>query len=222
MSIIVKVLILFCRGLLHLCLVLLSGESRPNQCLSEHGDCSCSRRTNFVVPNARLSIVFWPGPGANRSRSTERIRMGRCVGGPNQTSAHAQAPSKVSAGSASVAVKANLTPLSDGRTCLLCEEPDTAKDLVDETRAIAWAYAPDPKTRKNVGHVCYYCHRVFRARFQAKFRSVENLQRHFGVDLQAMQLFQHWRKTAVEAMVQQSSRDISIKWGTEEGATLGV
>jgi hypothetical protein len=58
---------------------------------------------------------------------------------------------------------------------------------------MVWGYPPDPSTRKNRGLVCYYCLRVFGARFKAKYRSVEALKSVFGTQMQVMQMFMHWR-----------------------------
>lgn len=79
-----------------------------------------------------------------------------------------------------------------------------------------WAYPPCPRTRKNRGMVCYYCNRVFTARFKAKFRSIDNIRKEFGENMETLQLFRHWRGVAVEAMMAAGSRDIIVKWGEEQ------
>jgi hypothetical protein len=81
---------------------------------------------------------------------------------------------------------------------------------------MVWGYPPDPSIRKNRGLVCYYCLRVFGARFKAKYRSVEALKSVFGTQMQVMQMFMHWRGMAVEMFQKAGNREVTVRWGDED------
>ena len=90
---------------------------------------------------------------------------------------------------------------------------DSAQDPIESHRVLGWGYPPDSSSRKNLGLVCYYCLRVFGARFKAKYKSVEILKQTFGTQMEVMQMFNHWRQMAIDLFKQHSSRDVTVRWG---------
>ena len=68
-----------------------------------------------------------------------------------------------------------LVALPDGRRCLICDVPDAECDLVYPERTYLWAYPCDPVTRKNTGLCCYYCYRVWTARFRSLYSGIPAL-----------------------------------------------
>ena len=58
--------------------------------------------------------------------------------------------------------KDNARPLApDGRVCALCGVSDQAKDLASPPEFVAWGYAYNKQTGRNVGTTCVYCRRVY-------------------------------------------------------------
>ena len=47
----------------------------------------------------------------------------------------------------------------DGRCCIACGVADTAVDVLGKA-PYPWAYPFNKVTKKNVGHVCWYCQRI--------------------------------------------------------------
>ena len=107
---------------------------------------------------------------------------------------------------------------ADGRICGLCEVKDTAADPVENGRTIVWAYICK-KTLTNKGYVCYYCQRVFNARFKAKYKSVAALKIAFGQDLNVIQNFKHWRGICIKIFVDAGCREVTVRWGDEASAS---
>jgi hypothetical protein len=104
----------------------------------------------------------------------------------------------------------------DGRVCLICQVKDSDGDRVFVKECyMKWAYPPDALTKKNKGFVCYYCQRVYQARFKGKFKSIEAFVQACGNDLQLFQIFNHWLNMAVDIMKQNMVHDVKIRWGDE-------
>lgn len=106
----------------------------------------------------------------------------------------------------------------DGRECQLCRAKDSDADPIHSDRPYAWAYPPDVTTKKNRGFTCYYCYRVFTARFKAKHKSIEGFVAAQGADMSLVQLFRHWRKIAVDIMTKCGTSNVKVKWGDEAEA----
>lgn len=64
--------------------------------------------------------------------------------------------------------------------------------------------------------MCYYCQRVFQARFKAKYKSVQKLLEQFGIDVMVLRMHKHWRQVCVLATTQAGTLAVKITWGTEE------
>ena len=56
-----------------------------------------------------------------------------------------------------------------GRECIICCFTDDSDDPCFAGLKRLWGYPPDPVTGKTSGYVCYYCMRVFNARFKANW-----------------------------------------------------
>ena len=105
---------------------------------------------------------------------------------------------------------------ADGRACIVCQCKDSDPDRVFVGEVtMKWAYPPCATTKKNNGFVCYYCQRVWQARFKGKYTSLEAFVQACGQDMQLFQVFNHWLSMAVDLMRQNKSHDIKIKWGDE-------
>ena len=147
----------------------------------------------------------------------DMFRMGMSLIGPGSQGNVGAAMSSASSASTATEKKAvDVNVLPDGRLCQLCNVPDSDPDLVHAKASMKWGYPPDKASRKNVGRVCYYCTRVWTARFKSKFKQVEKLIAAFGSDMELMGVFQHWRKIAVELMQRAGSYDVTVQWGDEK------
>ncbi len=91
-------------------------------------------------------------------------------------------------------------------------------DHIFTAEVIMWARPPNEKTKKNEGSLCYYCLRVFNARFRAKFRTIENLKLEFGrqTDMLLFRMFKHWQQAAIDIMVQAGCHNVTVRWSPEE------
>lgn len=69
----------------------------------------------------------------------------------------------------------------DGRACRLCDTPDDRPDHVHPDRLWAWGYPPGA-SGKNQGKVCYYCFRVYQARYEPKGCSITKLVADIGTN----------------------------------------
>ena len=76
-----------------------------------------------------------------------------------------------------------------------------------------WAYPPCPTTKRNSGYICYYCQRVWSARFKGNYASQQLFVKACGQDMELFQIFNHWLNMAVELMKEHQSNDITVKWG---------
>ncbi len=68
-----------------------------------------------------------------------------------------------------------IIPVPDGRACITCSAKDSDPDIVYSMRTYIWNFPPNATSLKNVGCQCYYCGRVFAARFKPKYKSVTKL-----------------------------------------------
>lgn len=106
----------------------------------------------------------------------------------------------------------------DGRACPTCQAKDSDPDRVLPHMTMKWGYAPDPNSGRNVGRLCYYCHRVWTARFKQKYKSLDSFTQALGGDLSLVQVFQHWLNMGIGLMQELKRHDIKISWGDEATA----
>lgn len=105
----------------------------------------------------------------------------------------------------------------DGRVCIICQCRDSDADRVFTAEcSMKWAYPPDSVSKRNRGHTCYYCLRVWQARFKGKYQSQEAFVRACGTDMQLWQVFNHWLNMAVELMKQHQDHAVTVKWGSQD------
>jgi hypothetical protein len=109
----------------------------------------------------------------------------------------------------------------DGRKCILCSLiMNTAKDpLLDEL--VYWAYPPRNYGKggkddwRVEGSIDWYCEKVFRNIYRAKFKTADNLKIEFGTNPDLLQEFQSWRLLVVEKIVAAGARNITIRWSSD-------
>lgn len=99
----------------------------------------------------------------------------------------------------------------DGRLCKLCNRADSEKDDVISAELIMWAYPPS-EDGKPTGMLCYFCLRVYNARYSVKYRTSDALATDMGRSEQLMKEFKAWRALLVEKMVAAGKRDCRIQW----------
>ena len=82
------------------------------------------------------------------------------------------------------------------RICKLCGAKDEWQGPVIKEERFAWGYPPIPP--KNQGACCYYCMRVFEARFKTRM-SLTQLSKCIGIpNNEDARLFKFWRQEGLE------------------------
>lgn len=137
---------------------------------------------------------------------------------PGAPVAAAFAGQKLGASSASVVSATSTATVAaqpDGRACATCQVKDSDPDRVVTSMTMKWGYPPDPSTHRNVGRICFYCNRVWQARYKQKYRNLDSFVQALGNDLSLVQVFGHWRDMAVTLMQEKGRHDIKVTWGEE-------
>lgn len=117
----------------------------------------------------------------------------------------------------------------DGRGCGICGQKDNSEDTCDvawmQTGQVSiigfrkWAYPPNA-AGQTVGRYCYYCIRVWSARFKAN-NSVSELKMEFVADNSKLENFIKLVNRSIEKYIEAGSRDVKCPWGELE-AELSV
>ena len=64
-------------------------------------------------------------------------------------------------------------------------------DPVIKAMFIKWGYPPNSVTGVNIGDVCWYCLKVFRARFEGRWKTYKALCDGVGEDMTLLQTFKY-------------------------------
>ena len=100
-----------------------------------------------------------------------------------------------------------------GQLCRMCGAHDESQDLIVPAEKMCWGYPPKPP--RNQGLCCYYCMRVYEARFRSKMSLSELYARLGQANSPDAQLFKSMRDAGIEKMKQAGTRDIRIAWQAE-------
>lgn len=111
-------------------------------------------------------------------------------------------------------VAAQVVP--DGRICRLCAERDDGADPVMRSCSRRWGYVTKDSPPKNQGGHCYYCLRVFTARYQLAHKSLKAFLTHIGSDPGRRQEFLGHVETCIEQMKANGKWDCHIAWQPEQ------
>ena len=117
----------------------------------------------------------------------------------------------------------------DGRGCGICSQKDNSEDPCDvvwiqtgQVTIIAfrkWAYPPSA-AGQTVGRYCYYCIRVWSARFKAD-KSVSDLKMEFVADKSKLENFMKLVNRSIEVYIAAGTREVKCPWAELE-AELSV
>lgn len=98
----------------------------------------------------------------------------------------------------------------DGRVCRLCPAKDSDQDLVDVNLLWKWGY-PCNTDGSTQGKVCFYCVRVFNARYQYKF-SITTLQTELGSSTDTRKVFNQYLEFCKNKFVLAGTHDLKVNW----------
>jgi hypothetical protein len=99
----------------------------------------------------------------------------------------------------------------DGRVCRLCGAKDSDMDIVIHSSSLKWGYQLSADGR-NQGKVCFYCIRVFNARYKCKF-AIAALEIEMGRSIDIRNEFMAFLETCKQIFIKAGSHDISVDWG---------
>jgi hypothetical protein len=98
-----------------------------------------------------------------------------------------------------------------GEVCRLCGAKDSDRDIVIHTISFKWGY-PLSADGRNQGKVCFYCIRVFNARYKCKF-AIAALEIQMGRSIDIRNEFMAFLETCKQIFIKAGSHDISVDWG---------
>jgi hypothetical protein len=101
----------------------------------------------------------------------------------------------------------------DHRSCRVCRCFDDDGDEVCSVEYMCWAYPA--KMGKNQGKVCYYCHRVWQARYDGTY-TITMVITKMGLEKQFADEVLEYRRLAVTQMVANGSREPRVDWKAME------
>jgi hypothetical protein len=108
----------------------------------------------------------------------------------------------------------------DDRSCKLCILKANMLDPVFVSEFVAWG-RPDHKG-KCQGHICFYCNRVFVARFKIMFKTIDELLTAMGKDKDLKQKFSQMRSFMLDKMVAATDRSLRITWDSADKADTAL
>ena len=101
--------------------------------------------------------------------------------------------------------------IPDGRLCRLCGAKDSDMDIVVQSSSWKWGY-PLTASGHNQGRVCFYCIRVFNARYKCKF-AISALETEMGRNIEIRNEFMAYLDTCKQIFIKAGSHDINVDWG---------
>lgn len=99
----------------------------------------------------------------------------------------------------------------DGRSCRLCGAKDDQPDIVHTDSLWPWGYTPTADG-KNRGRVCYYCFRVYQARYEPKGCSIPQLENDVGTNDEAHKTFFAYVEQAKQIFLDHGGFDVAPDW----------
>ena len=107
-------------------------------------------------------------------------------------------------------------PQPDGRKCIFCHCTDDSQDHVTASTPMKWGMPP--RDGKNDGRVCYYCRRVWRAKWKSR-HTLDAFAGVIGQDESIHSEFVQLQKFAIQKMKDAGNHDVRItakEFGAEE------
>ena len=98
-----------------------------------------------------------------------------------------------------------------GCACPLCYKKESQEDEIDPTRSMMWGYSPKrdaDEVWRNQGSLCYYCYRVFMAKYNVQ-HTVKTLITTLGADGKQLTEFSGYREICVTQL-----KDSPQRWDT--------
>lgn len=127
-----------------------------------------------------------------------------------------------STGSSGGGGKPKLVAVPDGRCCRLCQESDDSADPTAPSEFRAWGYPVKPPLAgsdappTNQGLICFYCLRVYNARFSIQYPTVKALVEALGKSEELLQQFRSYLAECVRQMCERGTRDVHVDWPSVE------
>lgn len=107
--------------------------------------------------------------------------------------------------------------MTDGKPCQVCAAKDDSADPAFPDQVLQWGYAPRlvNGVYKTQGRTCYYCMKVYQAKYSARCKLGE-LCSFIGKSQEEHDAFMALRKVCVDKVVEAGDKRAHIVWPTDE------